>query len=117
MTSRVREKRGLLAAFAVFGVFWGSWAAVLPDVRERAGLDAPVRHRGLILGVDLVQVSHDAATRVAAECFARGLLAEPTGRHDTVLKMLPPLNVTLEHLQEASAVFGAALQAVLATPS
>jgi len=32
------EKRGLLLAFAVFGIFWGSWAAVLPDIRARSGL-------------------------------------------------------------------------------
>jgi diaminobutyrate-2-oxoglutarate transaminase len=92
-------------------------AGLLTAELERAGLDAPLRHRGLILGVDLVQVSPDAATRVAAECFDRGLLAEPTGRHDTVLKLLPPLNVTLEHLEQGAAVFGDALRAVLATPS
>ena len=33
---RVAERRGLLAAFAVFGVFWGSWAATLPAVRGQA---------------------------------------------------------------------------------
>jgi len=92
-------------------------AGLLTAELERAGIDAPLRYRGLILGVDLAQVSHDAATRVAAECFERGLLAEPTGRHDTVLKMLPPLNVKFEHLQEAAAVFGAALRAVVASPS
>ncbi len=31
------ERRGLLLAFTVFGLFWGSWSAVLPDVRERSG--------------------------------------------------------------------------------
>lgn len=35
---RVLERRGLLLAFFVFGAFWGAWAAVLPDVRERSGL-------------------------------------------------------------------------------
>ena len=34
-----RERRGLLLAFAVFGAFWGAWAAVLPAVRQRAGVD------------------------------------------------------------------------------
>ena len=33
-----RERRGLLRAFAAFGCFWGTWAAVLPDVRSRSGL-------------------------------------------------------------------------------
>ena len=36
--ARAPERRGLLLAFTVFGAFWGAWAAVLPDVRERAGL-------------------------------------------------------------------------------
>ena len=35
---RVLERRGLLLAFFAFGAFWGAWAAVLPDVRERSGL-------------------------------------------------------------------------------
>ena len=34
-----RERRGLLLAFAVFGAFWGAWAAVLPAIRLRAGVD------------------------------------------------------------------------------
>ncbi len=45
---RALERRGLLLAFVVFGGFWGAWAAVLPDVRERAGLgDGGL---GLVLG-------------------------------------------------------------------
>lgn len=32
------ERRGLLLAFAGFGSFWGTWSAVLPDLREQAGL-------------------------------------------------------------------------------
>lgn len=34
---RAAERRGLLAAFGVFGVFWGSWAASLPAVRHQVG--------------------------------------------------------------------------------
>jgi diaminobutyrate-2-oxoglutarate transaminase len=92
-------------------------AELLSAELARCGIDVPLRHRGLILGIDLVTVGRDTATRVAAECFRRGLLAEPTGRHDTVLKMLPPLNVTSSHLQEAAAIFGASLRAVLASSS
>ena len=47
-TQALRERRGLLLAFAAFGLFWGSWSAVLPDVRERSGLgDGQL---GLVLG-------------------------------------------------------------------
>ena len=33
------EKRGLVLAFGVFGVFWGAWSAVLPAVQRHVGLD------------------------------------------------------------------------------
>lgn len=32
-----RRAVGLLAAFGVFGVFWGGWAAVLPDIKVGVG--------------------------------------------------------------------------------
>jgi MFS family permease len=32
-----RRAWGLLAAFGVFGVFWGGWAAVLPDIKNAVG--------------------------------------------------------------------------------
>lgn len=49
MTPAAAERRGLLTTFSAFGAFWGSWAAVLPDVRERSGLDDG--SLGLALGV------------------------------------------------------------------
>jgi MFS family permease len=33
----VRRSSGPLAAFAAFGVFWGAWGVVLPDVKEQVG--------------------------------------------------------------------------------
>lgn len=36
---RTAEKRALLLSFGVFGTFWGSLAALLPDVREQVGVD------------------------------------------------------------------------------
>jgi MFS family permease len=33
------EKAGLLLAFGSFGVFWGAWAASLPDIKLQAGVD------------------------------------------------------------------------------
>jgi MFS family permease len=33
------ERRGLRTAFGAFGLFWGSWAALLPAVRTAAGVD------------------------------------------------------------------------------
>ena len=48
-TGRAAEKRGLLLAFAAFGVFWGSWSALLPDVQRRAGIDDRVLRQLLAL--------------------------------------------------------------------
>lgn len=37
-TVAVTEKRGLLLAYAVFGSFWGSWAALLPQLKTTTGV-------------------------------------------------------------------------------
>lgn len=37
MSGRTAERRGLLAAFSAYGLLWGAWSAVLPDVQERTG--------------------------------------------------------------------------------
>lgn len=39
MTGGPAERRGLLAAFGVFGTFWGAWAALLPAVQAQTGVD------------------------------------------------------------------------------
>lgn len=37
MSPRAAEKRGIVVGFAVFGAFWGSWAALLPAVKSQTG--------------------------------------------------------------------------------
>jgi diaminobutyrate-2-oxoglutarate transaminase len=82
-----------------------------------------VRGRGLMLGVELVEpgaapdsaggrpAAPELAVRVRRECLDRGLIVELGGRHDTVVRLLPPLVITdeeadavLERLAEAIAV-------------
>jgi diaminobutyrate-2-oxoglutarate transaminase len=89
-----------------------------------------VRGRGLMLGIELVDPTgeRDAcgarppatalAARVRRECLSRGLIVELGGRHDAVVRLLPPLIITddqvesvLERLADAlaaseHAVFG-----------
>ncbi|MFI5955418.1 diaminobutyrate--2-oxoglutarate transaminase family protein [Cryptosporangium sp. NPDC051539] len=72
-----------------------------------------IRGRGLMLGVELVEADAEPdhlgarpaasalAERVRNECLQRGLLVELGGRHDAVLRLLPPLTIT-DH--EADAV-------------
>jgi diaminobutyrate-2-oxoglutarate transaminase len=69
-----------------------------------------VRGRGLMLGVEIVEPgsSPDAAgarpadpalaLRIRKECLARGLIVELGGRHDAVVRLLPPLVITDEEV-------------------
>lgn len=52
-----------------------------------------IRGVGMIWGVDTAGIdpSGALAKTVCTRCFERGLIAERTGRHDTVVKVLPPL--------------------------
>lgn len=71
---RTPERRGLLVAFGVFGLFWGTWSAVLPDVRARSGLgDGQL---GLALGAVAVAAlpAMPLAGRLADRYGARHLL-------------------------------------------
>jgi MFS family permease len=63
----------LLAAFAGFGLFWGSWAALVPAVRDRA--DASVSELGLaILGVAIGALPALLATGLAVDRWGPRLL-------------------------------------------
>ena len=81
---------------------------------ERLGIDVPLRGRGLILGLDLSTLGAAMGVRVVQACYERGLIVEGAGRGDQVVKLLPPLNSTDDHLDQAAAVVGAALEATLA---
>jgi 4-aminobutyrate aminotransferase-like enzyme len=76
---------------------------------------ADVRGMGLLLGVELAHPDTRAplpelAQAVRAGCFARGLLVELGGRHGATLRLLPPLVITGEHVAEALAIVGAAIE-------
>jgi diaminobutyrate-2-oxoglutarate transaminase len=82
-----------------------------------------VRGRGLMIGIELVEVASapdacgsrpaapDLAQRVREECLRRGLIVELGGRHDAVLRLLPPLTMTDE---EAGAVLDRLAGAIVA---
>lgn len=71
-----------------------------------------VRGRGLMMGVEFVDAdaTPDAtgalppapglAAAVRAECLERGLIAELGGRHDAVLRLLPPLTISDAQLDD-----------------
>jgi len=99
---------------------------MLTELRRLAGSHpclGDVRGRGLMLGVEVVEPDSapDAAgarpaapalaLRIRQECLARGLIVELGGRHDTVVRLLPPLVITDE---EVSAVLDRLAEAVAA---
>ncbi|MEV0844824.1 aspartate aminotransferase family protein [Streptomyces sp. NPDC049954] len=86
-------------------------AAGLPHVRE-------VRGRGLMIGVELVrpggdEADPDAASAVLEAAREAGLLIGKGGGHDTsVLRLAPPLSLTVAEAEEGAALLGRALRAV-----
>lgn len=72
-------------------------AAELPVIRE-------TRIRGMMIGIDL-QVP---GTTCVQKCMERGVLINVT--HDTVIRLLPALNITAEQVDEGMAVIGEVLR-------
>ncbi len=63
-----------------------------------------VRVKGLMVGVDLTIPS----TPAVGKCMERGLLINAT--HDTVVRLLPPLNVTAAEAEEGCEIIAAVLR-------
>ncbi|MPV87876.1 diaminobutyrate--2-oxoglutarate transaminase family protein [Georgenia ruanii] len=103
---------------------------VLENVRERgaqvAALLTPletldwvleVRGRGLMWGIELVhpgtgRPDGELAEAVQAEALRHGVIVETGGRDGCVVRLLPPLNVTEDHVAAACGVLVDAVSAV-----
>ncbi|WP_251018801.1 aspartate aminotransferase family protein [Streptomyces sp. ISL-11] len=87
-------------------------AAPLPVVRE-------VRGRGLMIGVELARPdgspSPEAATLALELARERGLLIGKGGREADVLRIAPPLSLTVAEAEEGAAVLEATLRHVQST--
>ncbi|GAA5015876.1 hypothetical protein GCM10025734_65130 [Kitasatospora paranensis] len=107
-TLRYVAAHGLVARSAELGA---RMTARLAALRDRLPVVGDVRGRGLMMGVELVDPAGtpDAcgalpadpalAVRVREACLRRGLIVELGGRHDTVLRLLPPLTITDEQAE------------------
>ncbi|MFD6424339.1 diaminobutyrate--2-oxoglutarate transaminase family protein [Streptomyces sp. NPDC060198] len=105
---------------------------MLGQLRELAGRHpcvGNVRGRGLMIGVELVDPEappeHDGgpppadpalAVAVQQECLRRGLIVELGGRHDAVVRLLPPLTLTDEQATAVLDRLADALQAAEGSP-
>jgi len=83
----------------------------LQKMVKRLGVEATVRGRGLIFGVDFADAS--IAGKVSAACFERGLVLETAGIDDQVLKLLPSLTIEEADLKKGLDIIEASLEAVL----
>lgn len=85
---------------------------------EVASLDdrIDVRGAGLLWGVDLATLDPTGALtrRVAELAFEEGLIVERVGRNDTVVKLLPPLTITVDELHAGVDVLVTAVSKAMA---
>ncbi len=81
----------------------------LLEMKQETPLIAEVRGVGLMIGVELAQ----AGAGVVRECLQRGLHINCT--HETVLRIMPPLNVTQEQLDEGLGILADVLNAECGT--
>jgi diaminobutyrate-2-oxoglutarate transaminase len=91
------------------------------DVLEGFARDHEVvgeaRGRGLMLGLELIDASTGepntpAAVALQRCAIERGLIVELGGRGDCVVRLLPPLNVSRETLDQALEILGSALNEI-----
>jgi predicted acetylornithine/succinylornithine family transaminase len=100
-TVRTIEEEGLLENCRNMSLrFRGRFEAL----RDELPIIEQVRVQGLMVGLEL---SIPAAPAVAA-CMQRGLLINAT--HDTVVRLLPPLNVTAEQVDQGCEIISNVLQ-------
>src|SRR5690606_2403013 len=116
--------RGFNPAFVTARKALDFWAddALAADVRRKSRLAvrrleeiaaphaAEVRGRGLMLGIAFENT--EVAGAVAKECFAGKLVIETAGINDEVLKLMPPLTISEEELNQGLDIIAAAVKKV-----
>ncbi|WP_281887487.1 diaminobutyrate--2-oxoglutarate transaminase [Paenibacillus sp. YYML68] len=77
--------------------------------------DITIRGLGLIWGIDVSAFAdEEKAGRMTKLCFENGLIIERAGRNDTVLKIMPPLTISMKHLKDGCDIIRSSMQAVIA---
>ena len=104
----------------------GAWLKQqLQQLQQRFACLGQVRGRGLMLGIEIIDPNQTPdhlgsypadpllSARLQQACFAHGLLLERGGRQGSVLRLLPPLTITLDELQIMLSKLTAALQQLM----
>jgi diaminobutyrate-2-oxoglutarate transaminase len=77
----------------------------------------PFRGLGLIWGVDLEKVGgREVSDNISNDCFQHGLIIEGCGRDHVVIKMLPPLTIEDNLLQQGCKILCAAIKKHVKAP-
>ncbi|MEP0799384.1 diaminobutyrate--2-oxoglutarate transaminase [Funiculus sociatus] len=63
-----------------------------------------IRGIGMIWGIDLSDRGASFAKAIAQRCYELGLIVERVGRDDTVIKILPPLNIEMPVLRKGCSI-------------
>jgi len=63
-----------------------------------------IRGLGMVWGIDLKNYDEGAMSMIVQNCFECGLIIEKTGRDDTVLKIMPPLTISMELLKKGCSI-------------
>ena len=100
-TVQTIEEDGLLENCREMSQLFGTKLKVLA---EELPIIEEIRIKGMMIGLDLTIPSKPAV----GACMEKGLLINST--HDTVVRMLPPLNVTAEQVEEGCEILGGVLQ-------
>ena len=80
--------------------------------RKHESLGAQARGRGLVQGLDCPAAGF--ASEVSAAAFERGLVLETSGPESTVVKVMPPLVIEDELLEEGLQILAQSFEAVIA---
>jgi diaminobutyrate-2-oxoglutarate transaminase len=113
-SARIMERDGILDHVCELGAYA---LGVLEGFARDHEIVGEARGRGLMLGIELVDPSTGEPNTLAAvslqRCaIERGLIVELGGRGDCVVRLLPPLNVSRETLDQAFEILSTALEEV-----
>jgi 4-aminobutyrate aminotransferase / (S)-3-amino-2-methylpropionate transaminase / 5-aminovalerate transaminase len=101
------ERDGLLERAERLGV---SLRDGLERIRDQFELVGDVRGVGAMVAMELVddratkRPAKGAATRIIEECYGQGLIVLKAGTHDNVVRLLPPLTISEDLVEEGLGV-------------
>jgi diaminobutyrate-2-oxoglutarate transaminase len=103
-----REMVDLEAEVNLKGQFVGRF---LQEEIAHLSRDIKVRGMGLLWGVDVSACKHENISKeITTRCYELGLILERVGRQDTVIKVMPPLTISMEDLEQGCNILKQAVQ-------